>query len=645
LTVLPDKVNGIAPSAMTGAHLQRLAREALDRRDAEYEKLKTPQQCADYQQRLRAFFLQRLGPFPERTPLNPQVSGRESRDGYRVEKVLFESQPGFHVTGIMYLPDGPPPYPAVLVPCGHSENGKAAEAYQRASIILAKNGLAAFCFDPVGQGERKQILDAQGKGPYRATSEHALEAPAAILIGRNLATTMVWDGMRAIDYLQSRPDVDPKRIGCAGNSGGGTQTAYLMALDERIVSAAPNCYITSFRRLLETIGPQDPEQNIFGQVGFGLDHADYLILRAPRPTLIGAATRDFFDIAGTWSSFRQAKRVYTRLGFPERMELVEADTEHGWGREIREGTARWMRRWLLDKDEPVSETDFPIAADEQLRCSPKGQVILMPGERTIFDLYRDQERRLADGRKRLWQDRAKALAEVRRLSGIRPLAELPPIVSQETGAVQRDGYRIRKATLEVEDGLVLPALGFTPAEPKGDVYLYLHGAGKDADAGPGGPMEKLVREGLPVMAVDLRGLGELQARNNRGEPQGTSGKDVATAYLLGKSYLEMRAEDTLRCARLLADALRSRGLQPRIHLVAVGEAGPPALHAAALEPDMFASVKLFRSLRSWVDVVRTPVTVNQRVNVVHGALTAYDLPDLVAVLGDKVTVVEPADAR
>ena len=118
------------------------------------------------------------------------------------------------------------------------------------------------------------------------------------------------------------------RLGCTGVSGGGTMTSYLMALDERVVAAAPACYLTGDRRLLETIGPQDFEQNLFGQIAAGLDHADYVLLRAPRPVHIMAATQDYFDIQGAWNLFRQAKRCYGRFGFPERVDLVEADTKH-----------------------------------------------------------------------------------------------------------------------------------------------------------------------------------------------------------------------------------------------------------------------------------------------------------------------------
>jgi len=306
LTVLPSEIDGIAPSAMMEAWLKQQAFAALDRRDAEFEKLKTPEQLKAWQQERRDFFLRQLGGFPERTPLNAEVIGGRSFADYRIERVIFESQPRFHVTATLYLPLTPGPHPAVLHPTGHSTNAKARDLYQQASVVMAKHGLAVLCYDPIGQGERHHFFKPDGRLLFNSTTqEHQLMGIGCALLGSSLARYMIWDGMRGIDYLQSRPDIDPKRIGCTGISGGGTMTSYLMVLDDRIVSAAPGCYLTGFRRLLETIGPQDIEQNIPGQIAFGLDHADYVLLRAPQPTLIMAATRDYFDIQGAWN-----QRIY-----------------------------------------------------------------------------------------------------------------------------------------------------------------------------------------------------------------------------------------------------------------------------------------------------------------------------------------------
>ena len=146
--------------------------------------------------------------------------------------------------------------------------------------------------------------------------------------GYDAKTDSVYDAQQAIKVVRAYADkwqIDPKKIGITGCSGGGTLSSYIMALDDRVTCAAPSCYLTTFRRLIETIGPQDAEQNIFGQVDFGLDQPDYLLMRAPRPTMISCTSGDFFDIAGTWDNYRQAKRIFGKLGYPERIDLVEAE--------------------------------------------------------------------------------------------------------------------------------------------------------------------------------------------------------------------------------------------------------------------------------------------------------------------------------
>ncbi|UCE49826.1 MAG: acetylxylan esterase [Phycisphaerales bacterium] len=643
LRVLPDNIDGVKPADMMSRYLHRLARVEFDNWKKQYEQLKTPEQIAEYQERLRKKFIEAIGGLPERTPLNPQITGVVSRDGYRVEKVIFESQPKHYVSAVLFLPDAPehkPPYPGVLVPCGHSFNGKAHDSYQSMGALLAHNGIAGLVFDPIDQGERGQLLSHWPK--LAGTRAHTTLGVGSILLGRNTARFEVWDGMRAIDYLQSRGEVDPKRIGCTGNSGGGTQTSYLMSLDDRIIAAAPSCYITSLERLLNTIGPQDAEQNIHGQIAFSMDHADYLILRAPTPILICAATGDFFDIGGTWASFRYAKRLYSRLGFAERIDLLENDAKHNYNRLQRQGVIRWMARWLLKNDEPITEPDIKLLSEKEIQCTPEGQVMRLPGARSTYDLNRDYEKELAGRRKKLWakKDPAELLSRVRRLAGIRKLEELPKPKVRKLDIVKRENCTIHEMALRPELGIYLPALMLEPGSARRSV-LYIHEAGKDTDAAPGGPIDDLIKTGRRVLAVDLRGTGETQQGSQR-KFTGTTGsdwKDVFTAYLLGRSYVGMRAEDVLLCARYLEQEHGGP-----VELIAVGNVGVPALHAAALEPDLFSSVKLVRSLSSWSNVIELGRSVNQQVNAVHGALTTYDLPDLAGALGDKLIVKEPLNA-
>jgi hypothetical protein len=196
--------------------------------------------------------------------------------------------------------------------------------------------------------------------------------------------------------------------------------------------------------------------------------------------------------------------------------------------------------------------------------------------------------------------------------------------------------------LTPEQGIYLPALVYMPAASTVQrAVLYINERGKDADAAPGGPIEAMVKAGRCVMAVDLRGTGETQ-QGKQGQLSGAAGpdwKDVFTAYLLGRSYVGMRAEDVLVCARFL----KQQQAGP-VELIAVGNVAVPALHAAALEPELFGSVKLTGMLSSWSNVIELGRFNNQQVNAVQGALKTYDLPDLAATLGNKLIIEKPVDA-
>ncbi len=646
LAVLPHAGLDVEPEHMLHEYLLDKAEAAYDERSERLEALETIEDVEAYQERLREFFWGRIGGELARTPLNARTVDTLERDGYTVEKIIFESQPEHYVTGLLYLPESDPPYPGVLVPCGHSATGKARDLYQRAPILMAKSGVAAFCYDPIDQGERRQLLDEDDEPIItRATQGHYYAGVGSILVGRNTATYRIWDGIRALDLLESRDDIDPERMGCAGISGGGTLTSYLMALDERVRAAAPGCYLTSFKRLLETIGPQDAEQNIFGQIAFGMDHADYVIMAAPRPVLVMAATDDFFDIEGTWDGFREAARVYGLLEQPERTAILEEPGGHGFPKLMREAAAHWMRRWLLERDEPVAEPDFPIADEEELWCSPDGEVMRIEGARSVYDLNQELEEQLAEQRAAFWGETSAdaALAEVRRVTGIRAHDELPNLEWTRVGEEERDGYRIDKLVLEPEPGVWLPALAYMPEDGAEAARLYLHEDGKEAVDSE--EIEELVAGGDMVLAVDLRGVGETAPGGDHSYTTylPVEWRDATIAYLLGTSLLAMRAEEIIQCAEFAAQ-YNADGTRP-VHLKTIGRVGPPALHAAALEPGLFASVTLRNSLVSWSNVVDTPLSKNQDANLIHGALEIYDLPDLLATLpADTTEFIEPLNA-
>ncbi|MCS7160640.1 MAG: prolyl oligopeptidase family serine peptidase, partial [Gemmatales bacterium] len=506
------------------------------------------------------------------------------------------------------------------------------EAYQRACISLARHGFVVLCYDPIGQGERYQVLDAQGRPRIRSsTAEHTLVGVAALLVGSNTATFRIWDGIRALDYLASRPEVDARRLGCTGNSGGGTLTAYLMALDDRIQVAAPSCYLTSLERLFETIGPQDAEQNITGQVVFGLEHADYVTLRAPKPTLILTATRDFFDIRGSWETFREAKRLYCILGYGERVELAEFPTPHGFHRGQREAMLRWMRRWLQQRDEPVTEPEGAVFTEAQVQCTRTGQVLEDFKGLSVFDILEAETQRLRALREKSGRRPQENLAQVKKLVAWRE-PQPAKTVSVRTGTLRR--------WLETEPGIVVP-VQIVQREPGKEITLCVVEHLTQLEA----VQRELAQHGLQLdgtlLVMTPRGLGEKPIEKPTG--MGLIGPDWKEAFLalhLNRPLLGQRAFDVVS---VLGAIRRDYGDQP-VHLVGVARCGPVVLHAAAFD-NKVDKITIFNSLASWEMISRERISIGQLANVVPGALAIYDLPELAASLAPRrLAIVAPVHA-
>jgi hypothetical protein len=504
---------------------------------------------------------------------------------------------------------------------------------------LAYNGIATLIFDPVDQGERIQRPDITPElwGVYG----HTMIGVGSILLAQNTARIEISDAMRAIDYLQTRPEVNPDKIGVMGHSGGGTQTAYIMALDKRIKAASPACYITDFYRI--GAGTSDAEQNIFGQVDFGMHHGDYLVMQAPLPILINCATKDFFDVPGTWDVFRMAKRLYSTIGFPNHIDIIEDNVPHSLRKNHRQGALRWMLRWLADKDTDIIEPEIQPFTEEELYCTPNGKIMELPNAVNAYELNRQTEKTFAINRKKIWQtsDTKTLTDNIRKITGIKPIAQIPQLGAKITENKKLENLNLKKIIFNADPPVVLPALLFEPAENAQSIVLYINEEGKTA-AAENGTLQKIAADGKIVLAIDIRGTGEtFQTKGAKFWKQhfGIDGQVTCIAYLLGENIVAKRTHDILAAAKWLSDKYHKP-----IELVSIGNVGVPALHAAALEPEVFEKVTVKNCLNNYSEIIASGLNYNQFVNVIHGVLKTYDLENLRQLIGDKLSFTEPANA-
>jgi len=600
----------------------------LEKRRAAIQNLKTPDRWRARISEMRGVLMKVVGPFPEKTPLNAKTMSSTDKPGYRIEKIVFESMPGFYVTGCLFSPaQRVSQTPAILYLSGHTDEAFRSPRYQHVILNLVKKGFIVFAMDPAGQGERLQYYDPVLKRSAvgGSTAEHSYVGRQCFLAGSSAARYFAWDGIRAIDYLISRPEVDAKRIGVTGLSGGGTQTSYVMALDERVTAAAPSCYITSFRRLLESIGPQDAEQNFNAGLANGIDHADFLEVRAPRPTLLVATTGDFFSIQGARETFEEARLAFRSLGAEDKLDMVEDDFGHGYTRKTLEAIYRFFQKHLSNPGDP-SDEELPVIPVEEITVTKTGQLSNSLGGESIFSLNRAQAQKLIE---RLEQSRGdfpnhlqKVKAEARRLSGYQAPGTLAGVVFR--GRVVRDGYRIEKYVLPGEGQCLVPVLLMVPDRGSNmPALIYLHPQGKAAGAEPGGELERLVKQGYAVLAPDLSGTGE------------TGRVTDAVSFLgvqVGRSIVGIRAADIGRCVQFLKNYHNLD--RDNIGAVAVGSLTIALLHAAALN-ESIKKIVLIEPLISYQAVV-----MNRNHNLEPGALigsvlASYDLPDLAACLAPR----------
>ncbi len=631
-------------SGMLDAWLTRIAERQWTARAAEVASIQTPDDVARRQKYIREKFLASLGGLPEKTPLHAVLTGTLVRDGYRVEKLIYESVPGFKVTANVYVPlRQTPPFPAVIGVAGHSNTGKAEPAYQSAWISMARRGFLVLALDPPGQGERSEYWDAgAGKSSIGiGTREHTMAGLQCLLTGTNIARYEVWDGIRAFDYLLTRKDVDGARIAVAGNSGGGTQSAYLAVAEPRLAAAAPSCYITSWQQLWSAPGPQDAEQNLHGFLRDGLNFGDFLIAFAPKPIQMMTATRDFFPIDGARATFEEVAKVFQAAGVRDHVAMFEYDDGHGWSKPRREATYRFLEKWFHGRLEEGLEAPLELEPAENLQATSTGQLATSGGSETVSSLNRKLAQQLYPKR-----EAAQPGAVLSRLITVTlGLSSEKKLTATAAGRMQRDGYQIERIAIGTEEGITVPSLLLLPNAPAGPLpaVLYLNTAGKATDAAPGGDMEAIVKSGHAVLAIDVRGTGETAPVGRQGGYTSTY-QSFMRAYLTGNTLAGMQVTDVLQSLRFLRERTNKRVDPARLAIFGKANGGVLALYAAALDPAV-TKIAIEGALTSYMELARAPRHEGVLDLIVPGVLRQFDLPDLArSIAPRRLWIVNPTDS-
>jgi Acetyl xylan esterase (AXE1) len=580
------------------------------------------------QRELREKLLHAIGGLPsEKTDLHPQITGRVRMNGFSIEKVIFQSLPGVYVTALLYVPDDhSAKHPAVLVPAGHAANGKI--HYQALSQRLVQRGYVVISWDPVGQGERSQFWDASsGKSRYNLVcAEHAVMGNLAYLAGASLARWEIWDGMRAVDYLLTRPEVDPARISITGTSGGGFQTTLIAALDERIKVVIPSCYITALpMRMANRIfadPDSDPEQDLYQMEAAGLDHPGLLLLMYPRPLFVAAAVLDFFPIEGTRKTMREVRELYERFAHGDRISMVEGYHGHDYSLPNQEAAFSFLDRF---NNQP-QRSGLPAVAQQDaqtLRCTRTGQVMLdfadakslMQVIREYFEEHRSGHTgRLAP---EYYGEKYPGIKDwtVREYAGV---PSHPNEISWEAvGTSTIENISVDRYVLRHSRTLEMPLLHIHKAgQEKQHVLLWFTSAGKVA-AENWGAIQSLLDRGYQITSFDFRGLGETRMKYTAVSPDdpllgrldfdhayvnaisGVLANYVYNSLLVGRPYFLQMLEDA-EIARRFAE----KKLGARVDAVtAPGDAYTVASAIAETLPDMHLLPEKDGEMVRWSEIV------------------------------------------
>ena len=599
------------------------------------------------QEYIRKTFFDIVGPFPEKTPLNAVITQTIQKDGFRVEHIIYESRPGFKVVSSLFIPDivkKNSKLPAVIYCSGHNAASYRLRTYQHVILNLVKKGFIVFAFDPVGQGERLAYYNPEtGTSRFGPTKEHSYPGAQAFITGSSQANYMIWDGIRAVDYLFTRKEVDTSRIGITGRSGGGTQSAYIAAFDDRILAAAPENYLTNYTRLLQSRGPQDSEQNFYHGIYRGIDHPDFLIVRAPKPSLMILTYNDMFNIQGARDTYAEVLKIYEAYGKKENMEITEDFGGHMSTKKNREAMYAFFQKHLSHPGNSYDE-EVMLLTGEEMQVTPTGQLSTSVGSETVFSLNRKESEeihlQLQESRANLPDWLQHVVKQAKELSGYRKTDTCPEPVL--TGILQKEGFLIEKYFLMGEGDYPIPYLLYVPEKQNSKAILYLHPKGKEADSTSMDQIHSFVKEGYVVLSPDLIGTGETFPHGYVGDAQfGEAYYNLWYASLLiGRSILGIRAGDVERLGIVLRNDSRFR----EIYALAKGNMAQVLLHTAAFEP-IFNRIGLIEPLSSYRAIVMEKnYSPDYILNSVPSSLPHYDLPDLAAGLAPvKLLVADVVD--
>jgi len=639
-------------------YLVRLANEARDRRQRVVQAIATQQDVLDRQKTVVSELWKMLGDAPQKTPLNARVTGKIERPGYRIEKLTFESRRRLYVTANLYVPSAPGRHPAILAPLGHSTNGKAWPSYQKLFSNLARKGYVVLAYDPFGQGER---IEFPGSRPGESaiegggTGEHEYAGRRLILLGANFGLFRAWDGIRGIDYLLTRAEVDPERIGCCGQSGGATLTQFLAALDSRIrvaVVSEGNTEDLAQANVEPPGSADDAEQNIVPALARGIDRADLLYAFAPRPLLIGITLHDAGHtyspeyVSGSLDLADEYKRAYGLLNAAERVSLQVTTVRHGYVYEMRRATYGWFNRWLEVKDGDDRETSQSVEPEASLLVTPSGFVTTSLGGETALSLTQQMTEALHTPASRGAEDVRGSIRAVLSIEESRSEA----LAERVLATIRKPGYRAEQFEFTSEREIRIPGWLLTPdnAGPSTPTVLYVgEGAAWSSTAEDAFAERLCARGGCRVAAIDVRGRGDCAlAYPQRGRFY-FSERIPDEAYLtwftlmLGKPILGGQVHDTLRAL----DYLRLRNAGGPIFLVGDGPHGVIALYAAALDEGI-AGVALRRTITDYRSLAVAERYSQPFGIYAYGVLREFDLPDVARAAAPRpVLLLDPVTPR